>query len=79
LGCWYNPGKHVAGKPVTYDASSLAGVVVEVSGGGVECRLCGRVVGLTVFKHHLQSKYCDRLGNLVIMEAYHQPQPTATS
>jgi transcription elongation factor Elf1 len=57
--------KHVAGKPVAYDASSLAGAVVEVSGGRVECKLCGRVVRLAMLKHHLQSKHCDRLLELL--------------
>jgi DNA-directed RNA polymerase subunit RPC12/RpoP len=66
----------VAGKPIIYDASSLAGEIVEVSGGRARCRLCGRTVGLSMLKHHLQSRHCDKLlellekHKLVRMRAY---------
>ena len=57
--------KFIAGKPITFDASSLASEVVEVSGGRVKCRLCGRVVRLSLLKHHLQSKHCGKLLELL--------------
>jgi transcription elongation factor Elf1 len=57
--------KHVAGEPVSFDASDLVAELVEVSGGRVRCRLCGRVVRLGMLKHHLRSKHCSRLLELL--------------
>lgn len=55
----------MAGKPISYDASSLAGEVVEVSGRRAKCKLCGRSVRTSMLKHHLQSKHCNELLELL--------------
>ncbi len=53
--------KFITGKPISYDATPLVDEIVEVSGGRVRCRLCGRSVKMFLLKHHLQAKHCDKL------------------
>jgi hypothetical protein len=57
--------KFVAGKPITFDATSLAGGLIEVSKGRAKCKLCGRVAGLSFIEHHLQSKHYGKLLELL--------------
>jgi hypothetical protein len=68
--------RHAAGKPVSYDVGGLVAEVVEVLGGRVKCRLCGRVVRLSLLKHHLQSKHC---GELLALLEVHKPRRLATT
>ena len=65
--------KHVASKPISFDASNLAREVVEVSGGMARCRLCGRTVRLNLLKHHLRSKHCDKLLELLEKHKIRRP------
>jgi hypothetical protein len=65
--------KFVSGKPITFDASNLASEIVEVSNGRARCKLCGRLVRLDLLKHHLRSKHCDRLLELLEKHKLRRP------
>jgi hypothetical protein len=53
--------RYLMGRPVRFDVSGFVSLVVEVSGGGYRCRLCGGVFKLNTLIYHLRRRHCGEL------------------
>jgi hypothetical protein len=65
--CYWVTGvisRYLMGKPVRFDVSGFVAKVVEVSGGGYVCRLCGRRLRLGGLLFHLRRRHCSELVEL---------------
>jgi hypothetical protein len=56
--------KFLLGRRTPFDVSGLVAVVVEVSGGGCVCRLCGGRFKLSGLGFHLRRRHCSELVEL---------------
>jgi transcription elongation factor Elf1 len=58
--------KSISGKTTSFDVMDIVAELVEISDGGVKCKICGKSLKKTCFwKPHVARKHCDRLLELV--------------